>query len=106
MVAQGKDLHTQAEGLSPAQMHHSAEEGILSACQAEMEAAVGVQEGLVGPVVLEGGGCSEPWKWEAFELWEDGALSDRGMAEMKGAAAGVARGLGTDKKGLKLEGGR
>lgn len=68
-----------------------------------------VQEGTVGPAVLEGpvvlerGGCSEPWKWEAFELWEDEALSDRGMAEMKGIAAGVAWGLGTGKKGLKLE---
>lgn len=68
LVAQGKGLNTQAEGLLPAQKHHSAEEGNLSASQAEMEAAVVAQEGLVGPVVLEAGDCSEPWKWEAFEV--------------------------------------
>lgn len=60
LVARDKGLHSQAEGLSLAQTHHSAEEGILSACQAVMEAAAGAQEGLVGPEVLEAGGCSEP----------------------------------------------
>lgn len=90
MVARDKGLHSQAEGLSPAQMHHSAEEGILPACQAEMEAAAWAQEALVGPVVLEAGGCSGPWKWEAFELWEVADLSGRGMAVMEGAAVGVA----------------
>lgn len=67
-----------------------------------MEAAAGVQEA---------GGCSEPLKWEASELWEEvdlsgrelaeregavvGVVSDKGMAEREGAAAGVAWGLGT-----------
>lgn len=65
LVARDKGLHNRAEGLSPARTHHSAEGGILSACQAELEAAAGAREGLVGPVdpvVLEAGGCSEPWK--------------------------------------------
>lgn len=33
-----------------------------------MEAAVVAQEDLPGPGVLEAGDCSEPWKWEAFEV--------------------------------------
>lgn len=68
LVARDTGLHSRAEGLLPAQTHHSAEEGILPACQTEMEAAAWAQEGLVGPVVLEAGGCSGPWKWEASEL--------------------------------------
>lgn len=68
-----------------------------------MEAAAGAQEDLVGPVVLEAGGCSEPWMWEASELWEEVDLSGRGMAGMEGAAVGVAWGLGTDQRELRLE---
>lgn len=83
--------------------HHSAEEGNQAACQAVMEAAAGPQEGLVGPAVLEAGGCSGPWRWEAFELWEAGALSYRGMAGMEGVAAAVAWDRGTDKKVLRWE---
>lgn len=45
-----------------------------------MDAAAAAQEGLVGPVVLEAGDCSGPWKWEASESREEGDLSGRGMA--------------------------
>lgn len=89
LVAQDKGLHIQAEGLVLVQKHlkrynntsmmekttehyvastqswtpyRSAEGGIL-ACQAEVEAAAGAQWGLVG--LVEAGGCSGPWKWEA-----------------------------------------
>lgn len=103
MVARDTGLHSQAEGLSPGRTHHSAEEGILPACQAEMEAAAWAQEGLVGPVVLEAGGCSAPWRWEASEIWEEGGLSGRGMAGMEGAAVVVAWGLGTGQRPLRLE---
>lgn len=103
LVARDKGLHIQAEGLSPAQTHRSAEEGILPAYRAEVEAAAGAQGGLVGPVVLEEGGCSGPWKWEASEQWEEGDLSGRGMAETEGAAAEVAWGPGTDRRTLKME---
>lgn len=103
LVVRDKGLHIQAEGLSPAQMHHSAEEGMLPACRAELEAAAGAQGGLVGPVVLEAGGCSGPWKWEASERWEEGDLSGRGMAGMEGAAVGVAWGLGTGQRQVRLE---
>lgn len=44
----------------------------------------------MGPVVLEACGCSEPWMWEASELWEEGVLSGRGMAGIEGAAVAVA----------------
>lgn len=103
LVAQDKGLHIQAEGLSPAQTHHSAEEGILPACWAEVEAAAGAHGGLVGPVVLEAGGCSGPWRWEASEQWAEGGLSGRGMAGMKGAAVGEAWGLGTGQREQMLE---
>lgn len=103
LVARDKGLHILAEGLSPAQTHHSAEEGIPPACQAEVEAAAGAQGGLVGPVVLEAGGCSGPWKWEASEHWEEEDLSGRGMVGMEGAAVGVAWGLGTGQMGVRLE---
>lgn len=102
LVARDKGLHIQAEGLSPAQTHRFAEEGILPACRAE-EAAAGDQGGLAGPVVLEAGGCSGPWKWEASEHWEEGDLSGRGMAGMEGAAVGVAWGLGTGWREVRLE---
>lgn len=68
-----------------------------------MDAAAGAQEGLVGPVVLEAGDCSGPWKWEASESWEEGDLSGRGMAGVEGAAAGVAWGLGTAQREVRLE---
>lgn len=103
LVGRDKGLHSQAEGLSPVQMHHFAEEDILPACQAEMEAAAGPQEGLVGPVVLEAGGCSGPWKWVASEHQEEGDLSDRGVVGMEGAAVEVAWGLGTGSRKLRLE---
>lgn len=57
----------------------------------------------MGPVVLEAGGCSGPWRWEASEIWEEGGLSGRGMAGMAGAAVGVARGLGTGQRASRLE---
>lgn len=42
--------------------------------------------------------------WGASELEEEGALSSRGMAGMEGAAAaGVASGRGTGKRGLRWE---
>lgn len=103
LVAQDMGLHIQAEGLSPAQTHHSAEEGILPACRAEVEAAAGARAGLVGPVVLEAGGCSGPWRWGASEQWEEGGLGGRGMAGMRGAAAGEAWGLGTGQTEEMLE---
>lgn len=68
-----------------------------------MEAAAGAQEDLVGPVVLEAGGCSGPWKWEASENWEEEDLSGRGMAGMEEADVGVAWGLGTGQRELRLE---
>lgn len=74
--------------------HRSAEEGILPAYQAELEAVAGAQSGLVDPVVLGEGGCSGPWKWEASENWEEGHLSGKGMAVREGAAVGVAWDLG------------
>lgn len=64
----------------------------------------GGQGGQVGPVVLEGGGCSGPWKWEASEHWEEGDLSGKGVAGMEGAAVGVACGLGIGQREVKLEG--
>lgn len=103
LVAQDKGLHSQAEGLLSAQTHHFAEGDILLAFQGEMEAAAGAQEAQVGPVVLEAGGCFGPWKWEASELWEEGDLSDRGMAGIEGAAAGVAWGLKNGQRELRLE---
>lgn len=57
----------------------------------------------MGLVVLEASGCSGPWKWEAAENWKEGDLSGKGMAELKGAAVGVAWGLGTGQRELKLE---
>lgn len=54
-------------------------------------------------MVLEAGGCSGPWKWEASEHWEEGDLSGRGMAGMEGAAVGVAWGLGTGWREVRLE---
>lgn len=68
-----------------------------------MEAAAGAQRGLVDPVVLEAGGCSGPWKWEASENWEEGDLSDKGVAGMEGAAVGVAWGLSTGQRELRVE---
>lgn len=68
-----------------------------------MEAAAWAQEGLVGPVVLEAVGCSGPWKWEASELGEEGDLSGRGVVEMEGDAVGVAWGLSTGQRALRLE---
>lgn len=102
-VARDKGLHSQAAGLSAVRMHHSVEEGILPACQAEREAAAWAQEGMLGPVVLEAGGCSGPWMWEASELWEEVDRRGRGVAGMEGAAVGVAWGLGTGQRELRLE---
>lgn len=103
MVARDKGLHIQAEGLSPAQTHHSAVEGNLPASRAVMEAAAGAQAGPLGPVVLEAGGCSGPWRWEASEHWEEGGLSGRRMVGMEGAVVGVAWVLGTGQRELRLE---
>lgn len=83
--------------------HRSAEEGILPVCRAEMEAAAWAQEGPVGPVVREAGGCSGPWRWEASELWEEVDPSGTEMAGMEGAAVGVAWGLGTGQRAWRLE---
>lgn len=110
MVAQDRDLHSPAEGLSPAQTHHSAEEGILPACLAVTVAAAGAQGGPGGLVVLEvlavleACGCSEPWKLEASEKHlGEGDLSGRGMAGREGAAAGVAWGRGMGQKEERME---
>lgn len=103
LVEPDTGLHIQAEGLSPGQMHRSAEVGILPVCQAEVEAAAGAQGGLVGPAVLEAGGCSGPLKWEASEQWEVGDLSDKGMAGMEEVAAEVAWGLGMGQRQVRLE---
>lgn len=103
LVARDKGLHSQAGGPSPAQKHHSAEVGILPACQAELEAAAWAREGTEGPVVLEAGGCFGPWKWEASERWEEMDLRDKVMAGMEGAAAGEAWGLGIGWRELRWE---
>lgn len=100
LVAQGTGLHSRVEDLSPAQMHHSAEEGILPACLAEVEAAAGAQGGLV---VLEAGDCSGPWRLEASVHQEGADLSGREMAGMEGAAVGVASGEGTGQRRGRLE---
>lgn len=68
-----------------------------------MEAGAGSQGGLVGPVVLEAGGCSGPWKWEAPEKWEEGDLSGKEMAGVEAAAAGVAWGQGIGQRAVRLE---
>lgn len=57
LVARDMGLHSQAEDLSPARMHHFAEGGIHLACPAEVEAAARAQE---GQVVLEEDGYSVP----------------------------------------------
>lgn len=107
LVVRDKDLDNLAGDFLPAQMHHSVEEGNLSACQAEVGVAAGVQEGLVAPVVLKVGGCSEPLRWEASELLEEEALSGRGMVGKDGAAVvGVALGPSTGQKQLRLEEGQ
>lgn len=54
-------------------------------------------------MVLEAGGCFEPLKWEASELWVEGALSGRGMVGMEEAAVGVACGSGTGQMQLRWE---
>lgn len=101
LVAQDTGLHSQAEDLSPAQTHRSAEEEILLACPAEVEPAAGVQG---DQVVLEAGGCSEPWRLEASEHREEEVdLSGKGMAGMEEAAVGVASGLGRGQRKVKLE---
>lgn len=104
-VAQGRGLHSRAEGLSLGQMHHFAEWGTLPASRAEAEAAAAeAQEALVDQVVLEASGCSEPWMWGASELWEEGALSGRVMAVLEVAAAEEAWGQSMVQMGSSLEG--
>lgn len=58
--------------------HRSAEERTLPE-------AAGALTGPVHPGGLEAGGCSEPWRWGAYEDWK-GVLSGTEMAGMEGAA--------------------
>lgn len=95
LVAQGRGLHIQVEGLSPAQKHHSAAEGILQACLAEVEDGAGLHG---APVVLEADGYSGPWTWGAPEKWEEGDLSGRETAGGPAAVGVVAWSWGTGQR--------